>query len=88
MEHQSVTAVEWFDEQLQDKMFVQYGYSDGLRKIVIPIDAYMELKKQAKAVEKKQIEIAFSDGQKIPINSQTLPMYSREEYYDDTYGKE
>ena len=37
-------------------------------------------------MEKKQIEIAFSDGQKIPINSQTLPMYSREEYYNDTYN--
>ena len=81
------TAVEWLDEQLQDTMFIEYGYSNGVRKIVIPIDAYMELKQQAKAMEKKQIEVAFSDGQKIPINSPTLPMYSREEYYDDTYNK-
>ena len=39
-----VTAVEWFDEQLQDKMFIQYGYGTGNRKIVIPIDYYMEWK--------------------------------------------
>jgi hypothetical protein len=43
---------------------------------------------QAKQMEKKQIEVAFSDGQQTPINHPTLPMYSREEYYNDTYGKE
>lgn len=49
------TAVEWLDEQLQDKMFIQYGYGTGIRKIVIPIDYYMEFIKQAKAMEKEQI---------------------------------
>lgn len=55
------TAVEWLDEQLQDKMFIQYGYGTGIRKIVIPIDYYMEFIKQAKAMEKEQIKMAITD---------------------------
>jgi len=47
-------AVQWFDEQLQDKMYVQYGYSDGVRKIVIPIEDYMKLKQQALQMEREQ----------------------------------
>lgn len=41
--------------------------------------------KQAKQMEKEQIQKAFSDGQETPINHPTLPHYSREEYYNDTY---
>jgi hypothetical protein len=80
MEHQSVTAVEWLIEQLARK-------NNEFQALTFYYDHKEEIE-QAKAMEKKQIEIAFSDGQQIPINSQTLPMYSREEYYDDTYGKE
>ena len=46
------TAVEWLDKQLQNIMFVQYGYSDGIRKIVIPLGDYMNFKKQALAMER------------------------------------
>lgn len=49
------TAVEWLDERLQDKMYIQYGYHDGLRSIVIKLDEYMKLKQQAKHMEKEQI---------------------------------
>lgn len=48
------TSVEWFDEQLQDKMYVQYGYADGVRKIVIPIEDYMKLKQQTIQMEREQ----------------------------------
>ena len=81
------TAVEWLDAQLQDTMFIQYAYSNGLRKIVISIDVYMKLMQKAKQMEKEQIEKAFSDGQETPLNHPTLPHYSREEYYNDTYSK-
>jgi hypothetical protein len=37
--------------------------------------------------EKKQIEVAFSDGQETPINHPTLPHYSRDEYYNDNYNQ-
>jgi argininosuccinate synthase len=67
------TAVEWFFRWLEDNQ-------------ESTIKEYVKAFEQAKAIEKKQIEIAFSDGQKISINSQTLPMYSREEYYNDTYN--
>jgi hypothetical protein len=70
------TAVEWMFEQF---FKVKWGSMQGNMPTIF---------EQAKAMEKKQIEIAFSDGQQIPINSPTLPMYSREEYYNDTYGKE
>lgn len=56
------TAVQWFDEQLQDKMYVQYGYADGVRKIVIPIEDYMKLKQQAKDIEKQNIVDAYRFG--------------------------
>jgi hypothetical protein len=67
------TAVEWFFRWLEDNQ-------------ESTIKEYVEAFEQAKEMEKKQIEVAFSDGQKIPINSTTLPMYSREEYYNDTYN--
>jgi hypothetical protein len=41
--------------------------------------------KKAKAMEKEQIEKAFSIGQETPINHPTLPHYSREEYYNEMY---
>ncbi len=41
----------------------------------------------AKEMEKEQIMKAFSDGQQTPMNHPTLPHYSREEYYNETYGK-
>lgn len=66
------TAVEWLVSQLPL----------GVK------GAIMDKIEQAKAMEKKQIEVAFSTGQEIPINHPTLPMYSREEYYNDTYNKE
>ena len=46
-----------------------------------------EFVKQAKQMEKEQIERAFSDGQQTPMNHPTLPHYSREEYYKDNYKK-
>ena len=72
------TAVEWLDENLQDTMYIQYGYSDGVRKIVIPIDEYMKLKQQAKEMEKQQIIDAATWG----ANSE-----NGEKYYKETYGK-
>ena len=46
---------------------------------------YKDIIKQAKEIEKEQLQKAFSDGQETPINHPTLPHYSREEYYNDNY---
>jgi hypothetical protein len=69
----TLTAVEWLQDQY-----------DNCPESFLTDDDF----KKAKEMEREQIEIAFSHGQETPINSQTLPMYSREEYYNDTYGKE
>lgn len=70
----ALTAVEWLVHQVN---------SDCLNSAFIRT----ELVDQAKKMEKEQIQRAFSDGQEIPINHPTLPHYSREEYYNETYNK-
>ena len=42
---------------------------------------------QANQMFQEQIMKAFSDGQQTPMNHPTLPHYSREEYYNEQYGK-
>ena len=78
------TAVEWLDEQLQDKMYVQYGYGTGIRKIVIPIEEYIYFKQQAKAMEKEQMHKcgSFWRGKEHEIEK---PIF--EQYYNETYNK-
>ena len=65
------TAVEWFIEQLPTRI----------------VNMYHKEIEQAKQIEEEQIQKAFSDGQETPINHPTLPHYSREEYYNETYKK-
>ena len=48
---------------------------------------YKDIIKQAKEIEKEQLQKAFSDGQETPINHPTLPHYSNEEYYNDNYNQ-
>jgi hypothetical protein len=49
---------------------------------------YKDIIKQAKEIEKEQLQKAFSDGQETPINHPTLPHYSRDEYYNDNYNQD
>jgi hypothetical protein len=42
---------------------------------------------QANQMFQEQIMKAFSDGQETPINNPTTPHYSKEEYYNEQYGK-
>ena len=83
------TAIEWLDENLQDTMYIQYGYSDGVRKIIIPIDEYMKLKQQAKEMEKNQIVDAHIEGQRVFDNYQHTQWTTdqAEEYYKETFNK-
>jgi len=80
------TAVEWLDKQLQDKMYVQYGYGTGIRKIVIPIDEYIYFKQQAKQMEKEQIIKAHKLGFYYNLPDPIVEKNS-EKYYNETYGK-
>ena len=75
------TAVEWLDEQLQNLMKVDYGLVDG-RCLSIPIDKYMELKQQAKEIEKQQIIDAHKDGAMFEMDADKIG----KDYYNETYG--
>jgi len=71
------TAVDWFIEQLEQKG----DASENLyvRRVQISIDTsdYLELKRQAKQMEKEQI-----------MDAHYAPKYGcfNEEYYKETYG--
>ena len=65
------TAVDWLMDRF---LFAGYG---------LPT----EWRKQAKQMEKEQIQKAFFDGQETPLNHPIVPHYSGEEYYNETYNK-
>ena len=66
------TAVEY----LLEKLYTEYRFEFSGTIV-----------EQAKQMEKEQIQKAFSKGQETPINHPTLPHYSGEEYYNETYNK-
>jgi hypothetical protein len=75
-----ITAVEWFIEQLEQK-------GDALenlyvRRVQISIDTsdYLKLIRQAKQMEKEQIQDAW-----IATDNE-LQRISAEQYYNETYG--
>lgn len=72
------TAISW----LKDKLKETYDKEGKL-----PLAYTLHLVEQAKEIEKDQIRKAFSDGQETPINHPTLPHYSNEEYYNETFEK-
>ena len=79
-----MTAVEWLDEKLQDIMFVQYGYINGVRKVVMPLEDYMKFKQEALELEKEQITDAYYMGsQDAPIGKG-----QSEQYYNDNFKKD
>ena len=88
------TAVNWLDEQLQDTMYFVYGYTDGVRKVTIPLEDYMKFKQEALELEKEQIIDARNDMQKScielanKINPHLFEFNKKdaEQYYNETYG--
>ena len=75
-----MTAVEWLDEQLQDTMYIQYGYVNGVRKVVMPLEDYMRLKQVALEMEKEQIKDAYKFG----LSDEYV--IGSDKYYAETYG--
>ena len=85
MENESnkMTAVQWFIEQLEQKGDASENVS--IRRIQISVDVsdYLKLIRQAKQMEKEQIEDAyFIGGHDIQINRYR----GMHEYYNETYG--
>jgi len=79
------TAVEWFIEQLEEKGDLRE--TPSIRNIQLNIDTsdYMELKVQAKEMEKKQIILSIAKN--LPIEDGVLTAVQKaEQYYEKTYG--
>ena len=84
-----MTAVNWLDEQLQDTMYFVYGYTDGVRKVTIPLEDYMKFKQEALELEKEQIKDAYANAVMKENNSDYIGMHeqsSAEIYFAETYG--
>jgi hypothetical protein len=81
------TALEWFIEELEEKGKA-YEENQVVRTINICIDVsdYMELKVQAKEMEKQQIINAFWNGDNTDCTSEQNIEEFADQYYNETYG--
>jgi hypothetical protein len=72
-----ITAVDWFIEQLEQKGDASENLFVRRVQISIHTSDYLELKRQAKQMEKEQI-----------MDAHYAPKYGcfNEEYYKETYG--
>ena len=85
------TAVEWLVEQLEEKGGSWENVSIGRIQISITVEDYLELQRQAKAMEKEQMDKACGDW----WNEGASYMYdgkrkyeSFEQYYNETFKSE
>ena len=74
------TAVEWFDEQIQEYVIASDHITRNLI-VEISFEDYMELKNQAKQMEKEQRFKDFRAGQ----DSMEEGGRDFEQYYNETY---
>lgn len=78
-----MTAVNWLDEQIQERVIAQDVIA---RKMIIEIsmEDYMKLKQEAIELEKEQITDAYY------IGSQDAPIKKgkSEQYYNETFKKD
>ena len=81
------SSVEWFIDQLEEKGKA-YAETVGVRTVNICIDVseYMELKQQAKAMHKEEIENAFVECWKANMPDGYECKLSANEYYNETYA--
>jgi hypothetical protein len=71
------TAVEWFINEIESKGDASENASIRRLQISIDISDYLELKRQAKQMEKEQIMRAYDK----------VSMSTPEQYYNQTYEK-
>lgn len=76
------TAVEWFIEQLEEKGDLRETTS--IRNIQLNIDTteYLDLKRQAKEMEKEQKKFMFNCGRQYQLTGEG----TFTEVYNETYG--
>lgn len=83
-----MTAVEWLSEQIYDQCRFGGTFNDVVHITQFGLD---ELIKQAKQMEKKQMEKCFLDGDSDGFRRCYYHGYDGldfEQYYNETYGKE
>jgi hypothetical protein len=79
------SSVEWLIDQLEQKGDTWENVSIRSLQISIDISDYFELKKQAKAMHKEEIEEAWNDG---CYQSSDFPKTSdAEQYYNETFNQ-
>jgi len=76
------TAVEWFINEIESKGDAWENASIRRLQISIDISDYLELKRQAKQMEKEQIINAVYNTMEFDPNVEAA-----EKYYNKTYGK-
>ena len=77
------SSIDWLIEQLEEKGRAWENVSIGRLNISIVVSDYMELKHQAKAMHKEEIEDAYDMGY---LDYQNLTYDSAQEYYTKTFG--
>ena len=82
------TAIDEFIEQLEQKGGAWENANINRIQISIDVNEYLELKRQAKEMEKKRLMNAFDEGQEYEyqyhVNS--TPKFDAETWYNETYG--
>jgi predicted ferric reductase len=82
-ESNKMTAVQWFIEQLEQKGVALENVSIRRIQISVDVSQYLDLKRQAKQMEKEQIKDAYFIGGHDIQNNRYRGMH---EYYNETYG--
>ena len=89
MNDKQICSVEWFIEQLEEKGKA-YEENQVVRTINICIDVsdYMELKVQAKQMNRNEIAQAFDNGDYNYFYSKKTgnDFHDGQEYYEELYG--
>ena len=74
------TAVEWFIDQIESKGKAWENASIRKLQISIDVSEYLDLKRQAKAMEREQIQEAYEHGEM----DSTAWQFEQERQYDDS----
>jgi len=84
-----MTAVQWFIEKLEQKGDAWENVSIRRIQISVDVSEYLDLKRQAKEMEKEQIMDASGSGWSDGVlysNGEIWNYQSPEHYYTETYG--
>ena len=92
MNNKKQTAIEWLLEQLEEKGDLRETKSIGNIQLNFDVSEYIELKKQAKEMEKEQIMKSYSDALAIGIENGKKGVSFFEvancvKYYNENYGE-